>query len=79
MARRIAVVVLAVVCDAVLSYGQIPVPDHLKCYKVRDPLQLSGTVDLDSPQFGAEQGCKIVRGTLAAAEAFATSSRQPTL
>src|SRR5215475_3546940 len=60
MARRMAVVVLAVVLDTVLSYGQVP--DHLKCYKVHDPLLLSGTVDLDSPQFGAEPGCKIARG-----------------
>ena len=64
MARRIAVVVLAVVlvvvCDAVPSYGQTP--DHLKCYKVHDPLLLSGTVDLDSPQFGVDPGCKIARG-----------------
>ena len=64
MARRIAVVVLAVVLvvvfDAVLSYGQTP--DHLKCYKVHDPLMLSGTVDLDSPQFGVDPGCKIARG-----------------
>jgi hypothetical protein len=61
MARRVAVVVLAVVLDAVLSSAQVP--DHLQCYKVRDPLLLSGTVDLDSPQFGAAPGCKIARGT----------------
>src|SRR3989442_1554152 len=35
------------------------VPDHLKCYKVKDPLKLGGTADLDTPQFGADAGCKI--------------------
>jgi hypothetical protein len=25
------------------------VPDHLKCYKVKDALKLSGTLDLTSP------------------------------
>src|SRR5262245_59473756 len=37
--------------------------DHLMCFKVHDPLLLSGTVDLDSPQFGVEPGCKIARAT----------------
>jgi hypothetical protein len=35
------------------------VVDHLKCYKVKDPNKLSGVVDLTSPQFGLEPGCKI--------------------
>ncbi len=38
--------------------------DHLKCYKVKDPLQLSGIVDLDSPQFGLEPHCKISKPKL---------------
>jgi len=44
------------------ALGQIP--DHLKCYKIKDPLQLQGIVDLDSPQFGVEAGCKIGRAKL---------------
>lgn len=39
-------------------------PDHLKCYKITDPLKLRGIVDLDSPQFGPEPGCKIGRAKL---------------
>ena len=35
------------------------VPDHLECYKIRDPLKLAGIVDLNSPQFGRETGCKV--------------------
>ena len=36
-----------------------PVADHLKCYRVKDTLRLSGTLDLNSPQFGLEPGCKV--------------------
>lgn len=35
------------------------VVDHLKCYKIKDPTKLKGIVDLDSPQFDLEAGCKI--------------------
>jgi hypothetical protein len=37
------------------------VVDHLKCYKIKDPNKLKGLVDLDSPQFGVEPGCKIAK------------------
>jgi uncharacterized protein DUF1566 len=40
------------------------VPDHLKCYKVKDALNLGGTADLDTPQFGADPGCKISKALL---------------
>lgn len=40
------------------------VDDHLKCYKIRDPLLLKRIVDLDSRQFGLEPGCKISRAQL---------------
>jgi hypothetical protein len=34
--------------------------DHLKCYQIKDPLNLAAVVDLDSPQFGGLQaGCKV--------------------
>ena len=33
--------------------------DHLKCYKVKDPLKLKGIVDLTTPLFAPEIGCKI--------------------
>ncbi len=38
--------------------------DHVKCYKVKDPLKLTGTVDLFAPQFGLESGCRIGRAKL---------------
>ncbi len=37
------------------------VVDHLKCYKIKDPNKLSGKVDLNSPQFGLEPGCRIAK------------------
>src|SRR5690349_8968043 len=37
------------------------VADHLKCYTIKDPVALTGVVDLSSPQFGAEPGCRISR------------------
>lgn len=33
--------------------------DHLKCYEIKDPLKLNGTVDIETQQFGLEPGCKI--------------------
>ncbi len=39
--------------------AQAQIDDHLKCYKIRDSLSLKGKVDLRTPQFGLEPGCKI--------------------
>ena len=52
---------LVVGCAMVLlaSAGYAQVNDHLKCYKIKDPLKLTGVVDIHSPQFGLEKGCKI--------------------
>jgi hypothetical protein len=45
----------------------VVVVDHLKCYKVKETsdtkVNLKGIVDLNSPQFGLEPGCKIKRAT----------------
>jgi hypothetical protein len=56
---KLAAVAGALLLAASAAYGQLP--DHLKCYKITDPLKLKGIVDLDSPQFGPEPGCKIGR------------------
>ena len=58
----VAAVPLAVRPVAGQSFG--PLPDHLKCYKVKDPLKLLGLVDLRSPQLGLETGCKIGKAKL---------------
>src|SRR5262245_7471662 len=42
------------------------VTDHLKCYQIKDTINLGGVVDLQSPspQFGIELGCKVSRAKL---------------
>jgi hypothetical protein len=37
----------------------LPPANHLKCYKIKDPAKIKGTVDLTTPQFGAEPGCVV--------------------
>ena len=49
---------------AFATLARAQVPDHLKCYRVTDPLRLKGIVDLDSPQFGLEPGCSLSRAIL---------------
>jgi hypothetical protein len=46
---------------AVLSAlaGPAAAQDHEKCYKIKDPVKLSGTLDLTTPQFGLEPGCVV--------------------
>ena len=62
MTRSSAFLLAWVALLPVLADAQIP--DHLKCYKVKDPLKLAGTVDLDTPQFGVDSGCKISKAKL---------------
>ena len=62
-------ILLAIVAWALLSLSPRtapaqPINDHLKCYKVKDPLRLSGVVDLNGPQYGLEPNCKISRPLL---------------
>ena len=53
---------LIVVTTAVSAHAAVD--DHLKCYKVNDGLNLTAVVDLNSPQFGVEAGCKVSRARL---------------
>jgi hypothetical protein len=55
-----AVALLAVAADR----APAQIPDHLECYKIRDPLALQATVTLDSPQFGLDPNCKVGRAKL---------------
>jgi len=59
--RRIALgaAAIAVVLAFGLTMAHAQVADHLKCYKIKDPVKLAAVVDLDSPQFGLEAGCKV--------------------
>src|SRR5437667_1295835 len=56
--------VTAVCLTWAASAAAQPVADHLKCFKVKDALNLAGTVDLDTPQFGADPGCTISKAKL---------------
>jgi hypothetical protein len=56
--------VTSVVAVGWAALAAAQVPDHLQCYKVRDPLKLRGVVDLDTAQFGAETGCSVSRTSL---------------
>ncbi len=45
-------------------------PDHLKCYEIDDSFELNGRVDIATPQFGLEPGCKIKEAELFCVPAF---------
>jgi Protein of unknown function (DUF1566) len=53
--RRMLTAILVVTLPAI-SWAQL---DHLQCYKVKDPLKLSGVLDLTAPPFGLAAGCKV--------------------
>jgi hypothetical protein len=40
---------------ATIASGQ----DHEKCYKIKDGVKIKGTVDLATPDFGLDPGCKV--------------------
>jgi len=83
-------IVLAVAARALLlllplTAAAQPVPDHLKCYKIKDPLKLAGFVDLNGPQYGLEPDCEISRARLfcvpvvkTVLSAFDISTKPPT-
>jgi hypothetical protein len=51
------VLIGALVCATVSVAPPVraQVPDHLKCYKIKDPLKLAGSVDIETPQFGEDR------------------------
>ncbi|HEY2774864.1 MAG TPA: hypothetical protein VGK20_12535 [Candidatus Binatia bacterium] len=59
---------LIVICIPALVFiaasARADVADHLKCYKIKDPLNLSATADLNTPLFGADAGCSISKAKL---------------
>ena len=54
----LAIAATAVLCAA---GGRAHAQDHMKCYKIKDPAKIKGTLDLTTPQFGLEPGC-LVKG-----------------
>ena len=61
--RRLALATLVIGLAAAPVWAA-GVPDHLKCYKIKDPLLLKGVVDVDTPQFGADPGCTVSKAKL---------------
>lgn len=57
LSLRLSLVVAALVLS--LSGGSAGAQDHEKCYKIKDPAKIKGTLDLMTPQFGLEPGCKV--------------------
>jgi hypothetical protein len=53
---------LALLATVGTSHAQIA--DHLKCYKIKDPLKIIGSVDLNTPQLGLDPGCRITSAKL---------------
>ena len=62
MWRQTASAVAVVLSFAASASSQVD--DHLKCYKIKDPIVLVGVVDLDTPQFGPESGCTVSKAKL---------------
>ena len=54
--RFATLVAVAVLC---VPGGRASAQDHEKCYKIKDPAKIKGTVDLTTLQFGLESGCLI--------------------
>ena len=70
--RRVFVVVLALL--PISAFGQ-PVPDHLKCYKPKDPQQ-KATYTADIVGLTAEPGCIVkVPAKLTCVPAIKTNGR----
>jgi len=58
IAFRWAVPIVPIAVLSALA-GPAAAQDHEKCYKIKDPVKLSGTLDLTTPQFGLEPGCVV--------------------
>jgi hypothetical protein len=64
--RRMATLRLLAMSSAAMSTWVCAagIPDHLKCYQIKDPLGLKGVLDVDTPQFGADPGCAVSKAKL---------------
>lgn len=54
--------ILAALAQSTVAGAQID--DHLKCYRITDPLKLEAVVDLTAPELGLEPGCKVSKAML---------------
>ncbi len=60
---RVTTILIGLVLGAALIAGsvQAQTDDHLKCYQIKGDLKLKGLVDINTPQFGLDPGCKITK------------------
>jgi len=59
MSRIPHMLVAAMLTMALAPLARAQLADHLKCYQIKDSVNLAAVVNLDSPQFGVENGCKV--------------------
>jgi hypothetical protein len=71
LVRVVRIVAVALLTMVGVAHAQ-PVNDHLECYQVKDPLALAAVVDLASPQFGVDPGCRVSRAKYFCAPATKT-------
>jgi len=57
--RSLTAVIATLTLAFSFTTAHAQVPDHLKCYKIKDPVKLEAVVNLDSRQFGFEAGCQV--------------------
>ena len=60
IARRCALMML--LASVVFAGRAHALHDHLKCFKMQDPLGLRGVVDIDAAPVAAPHGCKLGKG-----------------
>ena len=64
MSALVAIALTAVLLAATSpAPAQLPPLDHLECFKIKDPLKLRTTIDLDSPEL-ATPGCTVSKAQL---------------
>src|SRR5262245_36692387 len=62
LVARAALFGMALSFAAVPVFGQVP--DHLKCYKMKDPLKLDAAGDLGTPRLDSEGSCQFSKAQL---------------
>ena len=71
----VASAALSVVLMSYTAHAQTA--DHLKCYKIKDPVKLKGIVDITTPQFPPELGCKVSKAKMFCVPARVTRGVMP--
>lgn len=65
MRSRTQVALVLTALLAAIAPARAQLQDHLQCFRVKDSLDLDGSVDIASPQLELEAGCRIAKAKLA--------------